>query len=106
MTIFNRIAQYIRALKTPQWVKDMFAYIIDKIIFPLITRLGEEAINDLQKWVIEASRRDDLDWNGKLLYVKDKFTAEWKVKLSFTDTDIINAIQMIVSEMKSKGFIK
>jgi len=106
MTIFNKIANWLKALKTPKWVVEMFDYIINKIIFPLITRLGEEAINDLQKWVIEASHRDDLDWNGKLVYVKDKFTTEWKVKLSFTDTDIINAIQMIVSEMKSKGFIK
>ena len=106
MTIFNKIANWLKALKTPKWLVEMYQYILDKIRFPVLQKLGKEAINDLQKYIIEASHHDE--WSGveKLKYVRDKFIPEWKVKLNLTDSLINMAIELVLQEMKSKGFIK
>lgn len=105
MTIFNRIANWIRALKTPKWINEMFEYMLNNIIFPALSQLKEEALHDLQQYIIEASKLDVAGWPDRFNYVKDKFTSKWRDKLSLSDKDIIWIIQLVYAELKKKGFL-
>ena len=106
MNIFTTIGNWLRALRVPQWLKDVFSYIINKIVFPLFSKLGEEAMQDLERYIIDAGHHEE--WSGieKITYVKDRFAEEWKEKLNLTDSIINLAIELVLQEMKSKGFTK
>jgi hypothetical protein len=105
MNVFQRIYDWLRALKTPKWIDEMFEYMLNNIIFPALSQLKEEALTDLQQYIIEASKLDVASWPDRFNYVKEKFTFKWAAKLSLSDKDIIWIIQLVYSELKKKGFL-
>ena len=101
---FQSAYNWLRALRTPAWLNAWYDFLLNQVIFPTLSKIKEEALQDLQTYIIEASKLD-MQPTEKFNYVKDKFSVKWAVVLKL-DTSTLNwIINLFYAELKKKGLL-
>jgi hypothetical protein len=98
-----RVYDWIKSLKTPKWLVDIFDRLVKDVIYPALKELGEDAKNLLAHLIIEASKKD---WSNqdKFNYVRDEFLERWNGN-TIKDHMLNIGIEVLVGLLKSQGII-
>ena len=104
MSVFQKVANWLRGLTTPKWLTDIYEYLLEEIIFPALKQLKEQALLDIQQLILEAAK---MDTSGpeKFKFVKDAFVKKWSKKIQWDTTTLNWLINLIYAEMKKKGYV-
>lgn len=103
ITIFQKLYNLFRDMKTPDWYLRFTDYVFNNIIKEALTILGEQLLEEIKRLCVQASQKD---WTNrqKANWVFDQFRASITLP-ALTDSMLNLIIEMCVSELKKKGII-
>ena len=101
--MFQRIANWIKSWKTPDWMERLLEEIWIDILVPAIHGVGKEVIQNLQNLILEASKKD-MSGEMKFRWVFNEFKERWG-GVELKDSLINLLIQLLVVYLKAKKFI-
>jgi hypothetical protein len=105
-SIFQKAADWIKSLKTPEWLKNALQEMQDLMTAILITA-GKAYLNELTNLIIVAAESDNMSSEQKFKYVVDKAKKSTTVALQqLKDNELNFLVNYLVANLKSKGIIK
>lgn len=103
MSIFQKVYDKIKSLKTPAWLKELLDKVLHNVIIPVLTKLGEDAIAVLKSLIIKASKMN-ISNSDKAKWVFNEFKSTFKVS-DIKDSYINLGIELLVNMLKDQGII-
>ena len=102
MTIFQKIANWIRSITTPAWLKEI-GDICDGVVRAAIIELGKDVVGLLQVKIIEVAKNGSLNTEQKF---KAVFSYARTIGVEIRDSILTILINALVYALKQKGVIK
>jgi len=103
-SIFQKMADFIRAMKTPDWLLQLLEVIQNDILFPVLGEIGKSGVDFLTAQIIAESKKD-IPGTQKLENVASSFRETFSLK-NIGDRALNMAINILVMKLTEQGLIK
>lgn len=101
-SIFQKAADWIRGIKTPDWLRDLLQEIQD-VFVAFCIQIGKDYLTDLKNKIIEVSNTDlsnEDKFQAVFNYARDRF-----IGINIKDSALQLIIQYLVVKLKQQGLI-
>ncbi len=100
MTWVTKLYRWMKNLKTPKWLVSFLDILAKDVIYPVLQKLGEEAVEFL-RYEIETQIGMSISGSDKLKNVVRNFKANY-ANISISDQALNMAIEIILGMIKKK----
>jgi len=104
MNIFQKIMNWFKRLRLPEWLSRTIETLMTDIIYPMLVAIGKEAWNLIQELVIKASKMDATP-KEKFDFVVSEFKETYNDP-SISDRVLNLAIETAYNYLRKMKFIK